>query len=247
MIIGGLQKFSILDFPGHISAIVFTQGCNFRCQFCYNPMLVWPSEVGKLKNSSSLQGEGIKKGHPLIKEGDLFDFLEARINKLDSVVITGGEPTLHPDLPKFIKKIKDMSFLIKLDTNGTNPIMLKKLIDDELVDYIAMDIKAPLDKYEVVTGVKFQLSKIRESIKMIVDSKLPYEFRSTIVPGLHSIEDIKKMGEIIKGSDKWYLQFLKTDTDLVNTELEKTKSYTKIEMEKFRNLGLRYVKKCEIR
>jgi len=111
MIIGGLQKFSILDFPGHISAIVFTQGCNFRCQFCYNPMLVWPSEVGKLKNSSSLQGEGIKKGHPLIKEGDLFDFLEARINKLDSVVITGGEPTLHPDLPKFIKKIKDMSFL----------------------------------------------------------------------------------------------------------------------------------------
>lgn len=210
-------------------------------------MLVWPSEVGKLKNSSSLQGEGIKKGHPLIKEGDLFDFLEARINKLDSVVITGGEPTLHPDLPKFIKKIKDMSFLIKLDTNGTNPIMLKKLIDDELVDYIAMDIKAPLDKYEVVTGVKFQLSKIRESIKMIVDSKLPYEFRSTIVPGLHSIEDIKKMGEIIKGSDKWYLQFLKTDTDLVNTELEKTKSYTKIEMEKFRNLGLRYVKKCEIR
>jgi pyruvate formate lyase activating enzyme len=244
MLIGGLQKFSLLDYPGHISAIVFTQGCNFQCQFCYNPMLVWPTEVGKLKNISSSED---KKSHPKITEDDFFDFLKSRVNKLESVVISGGEPTIQSDLPKFMEKIKSLSFLIKLDTNGTNPIMLKKLLVKKLVDYIAMDIKAPGDKYEVVTGVKPDFRKIKESIRIIRESGLPFEFRSTIVPGLHTEEDIKEMGRLIAGSEKWYLQTLKSDTELVNAKLEKIKPYTKKEMEEFKKIGLKFVKECGVR
>ncbi|HOZ56197.1 MAG TPA: anaerobic ribonucleoside-triphosphate reductase activating protein [bacterium] len=247
MLIGGLQKFSLLDYPGHVTAIVFTQGCNFRCQFCYNPMLVWPSEVGKLKNSFSSKNEGIKKGHPLIKEGDLFDFLKSRMGKLDGVVVSGGEPTIQRDLPEFLAKIKELGFKIKLDTNGTSPNMLKKVLAKKLVDYIAMDIKAPAEKYEKVTGVKSNFSKIKESIKIIRESGLPYEFRSTTVPGLHSAEDIRKMGELIRGADKWFLQILKSNTDLINIELEKVKPYTKKEMEEFKKIGLKLVKECRVR
>lgn len=244
MLIGGLQKFSLLDYPGHISTIVFTQGCNFRCQFCYNPMLVWPITVGKLKNISSSED---RRSHPLMKEDDFFDFLKNRVGKLDAVVITGGEPTLQKDLLEFMKKIKDLSFLIKLDTNGTNPGLLKKILSQKLVDYIAMDVKAPADKYEKITGVKPQLSKIKESIKMIRESGLPYEFRTTIVPGLHSREDVKAMGKMMSGAEKWFLQFLKSDTDLINSKLQSTKPYSKKDMEEFRKIGLSYVKKCEIR
>ena len=259
MLIGGLQKFSLLDYPGHVAAIIFTQGCNFRCQFCYNPMLVWPdclacpqlaggtTEVGKLKNSSSSKDEGIKKVHPLIKEGDLFDFLKNRVGKLDGVVISGGEPTIQSDLPEFLAKIKKLGFKVKLDTNGTNPTMLKKILAKKLVDYIAMDIKAPADKYERVTGAKLQFPKIEKSIKIIRESGLPYEFRTTIVPGLHSREDVKVMGKMIEGAEKWFLQFLKSDADLINSKLQGTKPYSKKDMEEFKKIGLSYVKKCEIR
>jgi pyruvate formate lyase activating enzyme len=243
MLIGGLQKFSLLDYPGHIAAIVFTQGCNFRCQFCYNPMLVWPTREGRLKNTA----EADQNSRPLVSEGDFFDFLNSRTSKLDGVVISGGEPTLQPDLPEFIKKIKELGFKGKLDTNGTNPVMLKKIISAELLDYIAMDIKAPAEKYAAVTGSKIKLSKIEESIKIIRESSLPYEFRSTIVPGLHTAEDIKKMGEMIKGADKWYLQILKSDIDLVNASLKGTKPYDKKEMEEFKKIGIKFVKECGIR
>lgn len=256
MLIGGLQKFSLLDYPGHIAAIVFTQGCNFRCQFCYNPMLVWPDRLatsvqlagrsareGRLKNTAQAD----QKNHPFIKVGDFFDFLHSRVGKLDGVVISGGEPTLHPDLPEFIKKIKEINFKVKLDTNGTNPAMLKKLIKAGLLDYIAMDIKAPADKYIAVTGSKIKLSKIRESIKIIKGSGLPYEFRSTIVPGLHDAEDIKKMGEMIQEADKWYLQILKSDIDLVDSKLKGTKPYSKKEMEEFKKIGAKFVKECGVR
>ena len=146
MNIGGLQKFSLLDYPEHLSAIIFTQGCNFRCQYCYNPMLVWPIRKGRLKDISlSVLDGDQQKGRPqIISEGDLFAFLKTRAGKLDAVVITGGEPTIQPDLSKFIAKIKKLGYLVKVDTNGTNPDMLKKLIKEGLVDYLAMDIKAPL-------------------------------------------------------------------------------------------------------
>jgi pyruvate formate lyase activating enzyme len=152
MIIGGLQKFSLIDYPHKISAIIFTIGCNFRCPFCHNPELVNP------------------KLYPeKIPEKDVLEFLESRRGKLDAVVITGGEPSLHKDLYQFISKIKYMGFLVKLDTNGTNPNILNRLIKDNLLNYIAMDIKGSLDRYEEIVGTKVDLGKIKKSINIILN------------------------------------------------------------------------------
>jgi len=248
MIIGGLQKFSLLDYPGRVSAIIFTQGCNFRCHFCYNPMLVWPDVVGRVKYSAAPDnGEAGQIGHSLIAEDDLFAFLAKRRGKLDGVVITGGEPTLHKDLPEFIGKIKDLGYLVKLDTNGTNPELLKKLIADKLIDYIAMDLKAPLEKYNIVVGAAVNLKKIKESVKIIMESGLDYEFRTTLVPGLHAKDDLQKMGAIIKGASKWYLQNFKSDINLVNKEYENARAYTEAELAEMKKIGERFVGVCEVR
>jgi len=230
MLIGGLQKLSLQDYPDHVSAIVFTLGCNFRCHFCYNPQLVVP-----------------QKDYLLISEDSLFGFLNKRIKKLDSVVITGGEPTLHRDLPEFIKKIKVLGYLVKLDTNGTNPEILQNLINEKLIDYVAMDIKAPLEKYHKVTGVELPLDNIKKSIIIIKDSGLPYEFRSTIMPEFHSEEDIIKMGELIKGTDKWYLQKFQPLTDLVDKKFSQQKAYTDVQMRVLSKIGSKYVKYCGAR
>jgi len=239
MLIGGIEKLTLIDFPGELAAIIFTQGCNFRCQFCYNPMLVWPKVEGKFIN---------KKDHSLIEESDLFIFLASRKGKLDGVVITGGEPTLHPDLPEFIGKIKDLGFKVKLDTNGTNSKMLGRLIDKKgFLDYIAMDIKAPAEKYEQTVGVKIDTEKIKKSINLVKESGLPYEFRTTLVPGLHGKDDIMKMGEMIKGADKWYLQFFKSDVELVNKELEGKARFTEKEMKEMKEIAGKYARVCEIR
>jgi pyruvate formate lyase activating enzyme len=238
VIIGGLQKFSMLDYPGHLSAIIFTQGCNFNCQFCYNPMLVAWSITGKFK----------QKGHsPVIKEDGLFVFLKSRIGKLEAVVITGGEPTMQPDLPDFLAKIKNLGYSIKLDTNGANPKMIKNLIDKKLIDYIAMDIKAPKDKYKKIIGKPIDFAKIKKSVKIIMESGLQYEFRTTAVPGLLDKNDIVKIAKIIKGAGVWYLQRFKSDVDLVNGKLKGAKPFTIKDMEEMRRLAERYVKKCEIR
>jgi len=249
MIIGGLQKFSLLDYPGYLSAIVFTQGCNFRCQYCYNPMLVWPIREGKLPDiaSSALDGDQEKGRLQIIKEGALFAFLKTRLGKLDAVVITGGEPTMHADLPEFISHIKKMGFLVKLDTNGTNPDMLRKLIGAKLVDYIAMDLKAPIEKYDMVVGVESDLKKIKKSIKIIKESRVPYEFRTTVVPKLIELADIKDMGEMIKGADKWYLQQFRPNSELVNKSFEKLRPYTTKELGKMCEIGKKYVQECGIR
>lgn len=248
MIIGGLQKFSLLDYPEHLAAIVFTQGCNFRCQFCYNPMLVWPREVGKLQDNTSRESrEVIKEGHPLIEEGDLFDFLKERTGKLDAVVITGGEPTMHSDLGEFIKKIKDLGYKVKLDTNGTSPEMVKKLIREKLLDYIAMDVKASPAKYDLVTGIQPDLKKVQESIIIIKESGLPHEFRTTVVPELVELADIKEMGEMIKGAEKWFLQKFVSDTDLVNKSFESMQSYSEDNLKKMCKEASRYAKECGIR
>lgn len=255
MIIGGLQKFSLLDYPGIVSAIIFTKGCNFRCHFCYNPMLVWPEKkVGKFKNMTSAQEAGEKKDHPLsylpqepIEEDGLFDFLKVRQGKIEGVVVTGGEPTIHPDLPEFIKKIKNLGYLIKLDTNGTNPKMLGELIKKDLIDYIAMDIKAPKEKYEKVVGVKAGFKKIEKSVKIIKESNLPYEFRTTVAPGLLKKEDIAEMGKIIKGAEKWFLQKFQSETNLVDKNLQGLTSFMDTEMEEMAEIGRKYVKRCETR
>lgn len=250
MIIGGLQKFSLLDYPDHLSAIVFTQGCNFRCQFCYNPMLVLPAEVGKIKNTSSSQnqvGEEIKEGGPYMSEDAFFDFLRGRQGKLDAIVITGGEPTLHQDLPEFIKKIREFGFKVKLDTNGTHPDMIASLLEAKLLDYVAMDLKTSLAKYDLATGVQPDVEKIKKAAKLIMASGLPYEFRTTAVPELTDLEDIQAMAELIKGADKWYIQRFKSDTDLINSSFQGLPAHCEEVMEQMVETARRFVKVSELR
>ncbi|MDO9509781.1 MAG: anaerobic ribonucleoside-triphosphate reductase activating protein [Candidatus Magasanikbacteria bacterium] len=214
MKIGGLQKFSMIDYPDKVACIVFTQGCNFRCSYCHNPELVEP-----------------KLFVEPITEEYFFDFLKERLGKLDAVVITGGEPTLQYDLIEFIKKIRDLGFLIKLDSNGTNPEMLKEIIDQKLVSYIAMDIKAPLNKYEKITGIAIDKEKIKKSIYWIMNSGIDYEFRTTLVKNLLSLEDLMEIGEEIKGAKKYYLQkFIPTKT--IKEEMMKEESFSDGDIEK---------------
>lgn len=186
MRIGGFQKFSAIDFPGKFAAIVFTQGCNFRCPFCHNPELVLPKKFG-----------------PLIPEREVLKFLETRKGKLEGVEITGGEPTLQPDLKDFIKKI-NIGFLVKLDSNGSNPEVLEEVLP--LVDYVAMDIKAPLEKYSQLAGVKVDTGKIMKSIDVIKNSGIEYEFRNTFVRPLLEVDDFKKIGELVQGAKKFVIQ-----------------------------------------
>jgi len=235
MKIGGLAKLSLLDYPGHLSAIIFTTGCNFRCRFCYNPMLVLP-------------GRTIDKSQaPSPSEEELEAFLTARRGKLEAVVVTGGEPTIHADLPKFLAKIKKLGYLIKLDTNGTNPEMLADLLKNKLVDYLAMDLKAPTDKYEQVTGVKVDLNKIKKSVKLIIDSGLPYEFRTTVVKSLMSEADIKAMAEILRRADFWYLQKFEGNRDLVDAALVNERPYTDQEMTALAAAGATICPGCRYR
>lgn len=206
MKIGALQRFSLNEYPGKISAIVFTQGCNFRCPYCHNPELVKP--------------ELFQNAVP-VKE--IFSFLNKRKNKLNAVSITGGEPTLHKDLPDFISQIKSMGFLVKLDTNGTNPQMLMHLIQHKLVDYIAMDIKAPLEKYDCVTKVKVDIESISRSIDIIKKSHVEYEFRSTLTERLLSNEEVLNIVKLLGKAKRYYLQnfvFSKT----LDEKLESAKS-----------------------
>ncbi len=221
MVIGGWEKISMIDFPGNIATIIFTKACNFRCHFCYNPMLVLANGEGEGKYEES---------HPLIPEDDLFLFLESRHGKIDGVVISGGEPTLQPDLKDFIIKVKDLGFKVKLDTNGTNPEMVKDLVENKLLDYIAMDVKGPLDKYEEIVSVKTDIKKIRESIDFLLEDRVDYELRTTLVPGLHEISDIFVMAEELMGVKKWFLQKFKSDTDLVNNDFKDKKPFLDLEI-----------------
>ena len=198
MLIGGFQKSSLIDFKGKIAAIVFTTGCNFSCPYCHNPELVNP-DIGQF-------------GARNIKECDIIDFLKTRKNKLDGVVITGGEPTLQKDLADFIKKIKELNFLVKLDTNGSNPSVVKDYINQGLIDYIAMDIKTSPDEYKKVIRHDIDIEKIEESMKIIVDSPVDYEFRTTVVKNLLTYDSFVKINNVfnkIRGPKKikrYYLQ-----------------------------------------
>lgn len=207
IIIGGLQKSSLLDFPDKISAIVFTQGCNFRCGYCHNPELC------------------TRQKEPVLTVAAFFDFLKTRKGKLDGVVITGGEPTLYKELPEFIKEIKNLDFAVKLDSNGTNPDMLEYLISENLIDYIAMDIKAPLEKYHEITAVHIQLENIRKSINLIMNSNIDYEFRTTVVRSQLSQYDFEKIGDLINGAKQYYLQKFEPSKTL-DSSFNNAKTYT---------------------
>jgi len=190
MKIGGLQKLTLIDYPGKVAATVFLIGCNFKCPYCHNPELVSPELV---------------EGQPQIKESDFFKFLDERKGFLDGVCITGGEPTIHSDLPKFIQNIKKRGFSVKLDTNGSNSEMLEDLIKDDLVDFIAMDIKTSILKYSKVKA-KNKISQVQKSINIIKNSGKDYEFRTTVVPEIVNEKDIKEIGKWLKGAKKIVLQ-----------------------------------------
>ena len=188
MKIVGLEKLSLVDFDGYAACTVFTGGCNFRCPFCHNGPLVLG--VGALEEYS---------------QDEIFAYLKKRAGILEGVVITGGEPTLQKDLDVFIAKVKELGFKVKLDSNGTAPAVLQNLIDKGLVDYIAMDIKSSKEGYPVATGVPFD-SKIEESVKILLQGKVPYEFRTTLVHGLINEYDIRQMAKWVKGAQKFVFQ-----------------------------------------
>ena len=207
MMIKGFQKLSLIEYPEKISAIVFLGNCNFKCHFCYNIELV--RDYDKL---------------PDIPEKEILDFLSTRKGLLDGIAITGGEPTLHKELPEFIKKVKDLGFLVLLETNGSNTEMLKELIDNKLVDYVAMDIKAPLEKYDEITGVKVNKENIQESINIIRKSGLDYEFRTTVIPKHFKEDDALAIGKWLKGSKRYVLQQFRPEKTL-NDNYKKMESY----------------------
>lgn len=228
MLIGGLQRFSLIDYPGKVSAIIFTKGCNFRCPYCHNPELVVSDEKD------------------LIKEDYILSFLRERRGKLDGVVLTGGEPTLQSDLIDFLKEIKDLGFLIKLDTNGSNPEIIEKLLEEKILDYIAMDIKANLEKYNGVTHSNIDIGKIKKSVEIIMHSGIDYEFRTTMVKSQLTKEDILKIGELIRSAKLYVLQGFKA-TKTLDSSFLKEASYTREELEEIASSLKELVKKVSIR
>ena len=231
MILGGLQKTTLIDFPGRIAATVFLCGCNFRCPWCYSSELVLPEKI---------------KNQPKISEKEFFKFLKDRKELLEGVVICGGEPTINRDLPDFIKKIKNSGFLVKLDTNGSNPQMLKSLIDGKLIDYIAMDIKGPKEKYGEFTGRKADIKKIQKSIDILKEGKVAYEFRSTILPSLHTREDIIEMAKWIRGAKRYYLQNFRPEKT-IDPKFKKIKPYPQEFLLEIQKIISPFFETCQIR
>jgi len=228
MKIGGFQKTSLLDYPDRISAIVWTSGCNFRCPFCYN------------KNLALGTAE-------LFPHDEILSFLLKRKTLLEGVVISGGEPLLHDDLVDFIKRIKNLRLLVKIDTNGTFPEQLRELLEQQLVDYIAMDVKAPKTKYSQLTGIKIDLSKIEASIDIIKTKAPAYEFKTTFIPGLLTKEDIIEIAQWLKGSDKYFLQQFKIKTPLLSSNLEAIVPYPREYLLETLNEIQPFFKHCAVR
>lgn len=227
MRIAGVEKSSFIDYPEKICTVFFTLGCNFRCSYCHNSSLV----LG--------QGEEIT-------EAGALDFIVKRKKYVDAICISGGEPTLQNNLYEFIKKIKIKKFLVKLDTNGTNPQILDELVRDNLVDYIAMDIKAPLHKYELVTDCKVDTDAIAKSIEIIKKSGVDYEFRTTLCKELLSPDDIFEIAGLLKGSDKYYMQNFK-DGDTVLAGKGRLTPYDLAGLQSIKNKIKNNFKTCDVR
>ncbi len=199
MIIHGLQKLTLVDYPGKCACILFTGACNFRCPFCQNGSLVLDSA-----------------GEPVIPGDEIFSFLKKRRRMLEGVVVTGGEPTINADLIPFLGRIKELGYFVKLDTNGYLPSVLKAAVSSGYVDYVAMDIKTSLDEYSLLSGVDTDTSRIRESIDFLLSGTVDYEFRTTVVNELHHRENFEKIGEIIKGAKRYFLQSFVPSEDTIS-------------------------------
>lgn len=229
MDIHGFQTLTLLDYPGYTAATIFLGGCNFRCPFCQNAGLVLrPSE------------------EPTIPVEEVLSFLKKRRRVLDGVCITGGEPTLESQLPSLASSIKEMGYLVKLDTNGTRPEVIKKLYNDGLLDYVAMDIKSSPKGYGALCGIpEVNLEPIRESVRFLMESGVDYEFRTTVVRELHSREDFLDIREWLKGCNKYYLQAYRDSEHIIKPGI--FSSYSREELEEFAQLLREKIPLVEIR
>jgi len=227
--IKGLQRTSLIDYPGKLSAVVFLGGCNYRCGFCHNSELV-------LRHDRM----------PDISEEEVLAFLKSRKDWVEGVVIGGGEPTIHQGLPYFIEKIKQLGFPVKLDTNGTNSTMLRQLIKAGYLDYIAMDIKAPFLKYAEASGIENAAVDVKESVKDIMNSGVAYEFRMTVVPRLHKEADIIEIGQWLKGADKFVLQQFRPSST-INPDYRLEKPYPRERLDSLAEKLKPFIKHVEVR
>lgn len=235
MLIYGLQKLSLLDYPGKLAATVFTGGCNLRCPFCHNASL-----VTRFSDCERISDE------------EVFSFLEKRRGLLDGVCITGGEPLLQDDLDAFIMKIREMGFLVKLDTNGALPEKLEALLRRSLVDYVAMDIKNSFEKYPMTVGIPdFNPAPVFESAKLLMRSPVSYEFRTTLVRAFHTEQDIENIGLAVAGAENCFLQNFEDSGDLVgfgeNISGVPLSGFSAAEIERFRDILSHYAKNVGIR
>lgn len=228
MEIYGFQKTTLLDYPEHVAATVFTGGCNFRCPFCHNSLLVLDP-----------------KAQPRIPEDEVIAYLEKRRGILEGVCVTGGEPTLQKDLGEFLGKLKSMGYLVKLDTNGSRPQVLRSLLEAGLLDYVAMDIKASWDNYGLAAGVQdFDPAPIRESMELLKNSQIPYEYRTTVVKGIHSLAEFEEIGRMLKGCPTYYLQCFRESENMIGDSFA---AFSKEEMERMAALAGEYINTVTLR
>ncbi len=228
MRIAGFVKTSMVDYPGNIVSTIFLSGCNFRCPYCHNPCVV---------NGSS----------EAFSEDDVLGHLRFRKGLIDGVCVSGGEPTIHADLIDFLRKIKSLGLLVKLDTNGSNPEMLRRILDEKLADYIAMDVKSSFDRYHEACGVQIDMERISKSIAMIKNSNVEHEFRTTMVPRFFSKDDFEKVCKSLKGAHRFYIQQFDNRNEMIDNEMKKEKLYPPSKMEDFLNLAKPYFDICGLR
>jgi pyruvate formate lyase activating enzyme len=227
--IKGFEKVSLIDYPGKMASIVFLPDCNFRCGFCQNPDLIEsPGEI------------------PAVSEGEVLGYLKSKKSWIDGVVVTGGEPTLHKGVPEFLRKVKGIGLLVKLDTNGTSPEMLEELIREKLVDYIAMDIKAPPGRYEEVSRARVDIEDIKRCVGIIRESGLEYEFRTTVPKSVIREKDVEEIGKWLKGSKVFFIQQFRPDTTL-DKSFKKEGQYTREELEGLAGVAKPFFDKVGVR
>ncbi len=240
MLISGVQKFTVLDYPEKVACMIFTPYCNFRCPYCHNSEDVLPERIEKIKSS-------------FIPEEIFFNFLKTRVGFIDGVVITGGEPTLQQDLKEFISKIKKLGFIVKLDTNGTNPKIVENLINENLLDFIAMDVKSDFDSYKSLSGFIGEeedlKEKIKESINFIMNSGIDYEFRTTVAKNFISKDVIFNIGKMISGAKKYALQNFRKGETVLDQSFNNSIIYGPQELEEISNILKNdfNIKKIELR
>lgn len=232
MLISWIQKTTLLDYPWKVGTIIFTLWCNLRCHYCHNYEFVLSENVREFMND-------------LIPEKAFFNFLKTRIGFIDGVIISWWEPTLQKDLYEFIVKVKEMWFLVKLDTNGRDPVLLERLINKKLIDYVAMDIKNPFATYSKITWVEDDINNYIKSSRILINWTLDYELRTTVVKWYHDEEVIKQIWEDIKWAKKWFLQNFE-DKNILKTWFD-GKTFTVAELEKLKEVWEKYVEICEIR